>query len=79
MQVTLRKVGNSQAVIIPKAILSQLGLEDCLEMVVENNRIVLSAPKSPRVGWAMAAQAIAQQQDDQLLDFPEESEDEWVW
>lgn len=79
MQVTLRKVGNSQAVIIPKAILLQLGLEDRLEMAVENNRIVLSAPKAPRLGWAIAAQAIAQQQDDQLLDFPEESEDEWVW
>ncbi|MFA9488291.1 MULTISPECIES: AbrB/MazE/SpoVT family DNA-binding domain-containing protein [unclassified Mannheimia] len=79
MQVTLRKVGNSQAVIIPKAVLLQLGLEDRLDMKVEDNKIVLSAPKSSRAGWAVAAQQIAQHNDDQLLDFPDDIEDEWVW
>lgn len=79
MQVSLRKVGNSQAVIIPKAVLLQLGLQDKLEMKVENNQIVLSAPKSARADWAVAAQQLALQNDDQLLDFPDESEDEWVW
>ncbi|MEG9491005.1 AbrB/MazE/SpoVT family DNA-binding domain-containing protein [Mannheimia indoligenes] len=79
MQVSLRKVGNSQAVIIPKAVLLQLGLADKLEMEVQNDKIVLSAPRSSRVGWVEAAQQITQSGDDELLDFPLENEDEWVW
>lgn len=79
MQVALRKVGNSQAVIIPKAVLLQLGLADKLDMEVQDGKIVLSAPRSPRAGWAAAAQQIAQSQDDELLDFPLENEEQWVW
>lgn len=79
MQVTLRKVGNSQAVIIPKAILLQMGLPERLDMVVEENKIVLSAQKNQRLGWAAAAQQIAQSQDDEPLDFPLENDEEWVW
>lgn len=79
MQVSLRKVGNSQAVIIPKAILLQLGLANQLEMEVQEDKIILSAPKNIRNGWAAAARQIAAQGDDELLDFPMDSEDEWVW
>lgn len=79
MQVSLRKVGNSQAVIIPKAILLQLGLANQLEMEVQEDKIILSAPKNIRNGWAVAARQIAEQGDDELLDFPMDSEDEWIW
>lgn len=79
MQVALRKVGNSQAVIIPKAVLLQLGLADKLEMEVKDDKIILSVPRTPRSGWAVAAQQIAQSDDDELLDFPLENEEEWVW
>ncbi|AWW33697.1 AbrB/MazE/SpoVT family DNA-binding domain-containing protein [Mannheimia varigena] len=79
MQVSLRKVGNSQAVIIPKAILLQLGLTNQLEMEVQEDKIILSAPKNIRNGWAAAARQIAEQGDDELLDFPMDSEDEWIW
>ncbi|AHG72191.1 Transcriptional regulator/antitoxin, MazE [Mannheimia sp. USDA-ARS-USMARC-1261] len=79
MQVSLRKVGNSQAVIIPKAILLQLGLANQLEMEVQEDKIILSAPKNIRNGWAAAARQIAEQGDDELLDFPMDSEDEWIW
>lgn len=79
MQVSLRKVGNSQAVIIPKAILLQLGLANQLEMEVQEDKIILSAPKNIRNGWEAAARQIAEQGDDELLDFPMDSEDEWIW
>lgn len=41
MKATLRKMGNSQGVLIPKAIVDQLGLVSELEMTVENGAIVL--------------------------------------
>ncbi|HDL5698626.1 Growth regulator [Mannheimia haemolytica] len=79
MQVSLRKLGNSQAVIIPKAVLLQLGLGNQLEMEVKDNKIILSAPPKSRQGWALAARQISESGDDQLLDFPVDIEDEWVW
>lgn len=79
MQVALRKLGNSQAVIIPKAVLLQLGLTNHIEMAVKDNKIILSAPKKNRQGWALAACALSESGDDQLLDFPADNEEEWVW
>ena len=38
-------MGNSQGVLIPKPILAQLGLEDEVEMEVENDAIVLRKPQ----------------------------------
>ena len=44
MKATLRKMGNSQGVLIPKAIIEQLGIADALEMSVENGAVVLRPP-----------------------------------
>lgn len=81
MNITLRKVGNSHAVIIPKAVLMQLGLKDTLDMQIQDDRIVLSKPRiQVREGWEQAAKEIAQANDDELLlDLPLESGDEWIW
>jgi antitoxin MazE len=56
MKATLRRMGNSQGVLIPKAVIAQLGIEDDLEMLVENNAIVLRKPEKPaRNGWAQTS------------------------
>jgi len=61
MKTTIRRMGNSQGVLIPKPILAQLGLEDEVEMEVENDAIVLRKPqKKVRQGWSDASKAIAQ-------------------
>ena len=53
MLTTLRKLGNSQGVIIPKPLLAQVGMTGEAEMKVENGAIVLRpAKRTPRVGWA---------------------------
>lgn len=44
MKATLRKMGNSQGVLIPKAIVTQLGIVDELDMTVEDGAIVLRKP-----------------------------------
>ncbi|HSV71083.1 MAG TPA: AbrB/MazE/SpoVT family DNA-binding domain-containing protein [Methylibium sp.] len=71
MLTTLRKLGNSQGVIIPKPLLAQIGLTDEADMKVENGAIVLRpARRSPREGWAEASRAIAEAADDGLA-WPE--------
>jgi len=82
MKATLRQMGNSQGVLIPKAIIAQLGIEDDLEMLVENNVIVLRKPeKAVRKGWDDASKKVAAAGDDKLVwpAFTNEADKEWVW
>ena len=44
MKTTIRKLGNSQGVLIPKPLLAQVGLVGEAEMRVEDGALVLRAP-----------------------------------
>ena len=83
MNVTIRQIGNSQGVVIPKPLLAQLGLEGGVaEMTIEGGALVLRKPAEPaRTGWAAAAQKIAQQGDDALVmgTFGSEADADLVW
>lgn len=66
MRTALRKMGNSTGMILPKAILGQLGVETgtTMDLVVEGNRIIATPVEQPhRAGWAEAATAIAETAD----------------
>ena len=68
--VSLRQIGNSQGVVIPKPILAQLGLDAKagVEMTIEDGALVLRRPACPvRTGWAEAARRIAEAGDDELV------------
>jgi len=70
VHVSIRQIGNSQGVVIPKPVLSQLGLsrEAGAEMTIEGGALVLRRPASPvRTGWAEAARKIAGAGDDELV------------
>jgi len=82
MKTTIRKMGNSQGVIIPKPLLAQLGLHDEADMVVEKDCIVLRRPQTKvREGWAEASQRIAAAGDDALAwpEFANEGDAELKW
>lgn len=84
MEVTIRTIGNSKGVVLPKPLLAQAGLEDqaTANIVVENGSIVLSKPaKAVRAGWGEAAAAVAAQGDDALLmgDFGNVEDAELAW
>lgn len=75
-------MGNSQGVLIPKPILAQLGFEDEVDMVVEDDTLVIRKPqKKAREGWAEASQAVAAASDDALVmgEFPNADDAELVW
>lgn len=82
MQVTIRQIGNSQGVVIPKPLMAQLGLEGEAEMTIEGDALVLRKTARPaRIGWARAAMKIARHGDDQLVmgDFINQADAEWAW
>ena len=84
MQLTIRTIGNSKGVVLPKPLLAQAGLEglSTADVAVENGAIVLRKPaKALRSGWAQAAQALAAQGNEELLmgEFANEGDAELVW
>lgn len=84
MHVTIRPIGNSKGVVLPKPVLAQAGLEDATEaeMTVENGVIVLRKPAKPaREGWADAAKKLAAAGGDELVmgEFGNEGDAELVW
>lgn len=82
MKATLRKMGNSQGVLIPKAIIAQLGIDEDMDMSVENDAIVLrKADKPVRHGWFDASKKIAAAGDDVLVwpEFGNAEDAEWAW
>lgn len=62
MHITLRQIGNSLGVVIPKSFLVETGMsaETGVELTLEGAAIVLRKPSDPpRQGWGEAAQAVA--------------------
>ena len=82
MEVTIRKMGNSQGVLIPKPILAQLGLEATADLQVRDGVIEIRAiRRNPREGWAADARKLAQRGAEALV-WPEvanEGDAELVW
>ncbi|MFM7437727.1 MAG: AbrB/MazE/SpoVT family DNA-binding domain-containing protein [Snowella sp.] len=52
MLLKIVKIGNSQGITIPKAIMEQCELTDEVEATVEGKKIILSSKKGIREGWA---------------------------
>ena len=75
METTIRNIGDSKGVLLPKPLLAMAGLDEAsaVEMRVENGAIVLSKPsKAVRAGCAQAAAVLGQSQSGELLlgEFP---------
>jgi antitoxin MazE len=84
MHVSLRQIGNSQGVVIPKPVLAQLGLDAKVgvEMTIEDGALVLRRPARPaRAGWAEAARSVAEAGDDELVmgEFGNAEDSELAW
>jgi len=84
MHVAIRTIGNSKGFVLPKPILAQVGMgsDTSADLSVEDGALVLRKLKrTPRQGWAEAAQALAAQDDDALLmgEFGNAEDAELVW
>lgn len=82
MEVAIRKMGNSQGVLIPKPILAQLGLEGTADLRVCNGVIeIRPLRRDPREGWAEDARRVAAAEGDALVwpEFGNEADAELAW
>jgi antitoxin MazE len=78
------RIGNSQGVRIPKALLVETGLSGEVDMTVRDGALVIAAAGRAREGWDEAFRGMTLHGDDALLDaetpvptsFDEES---WEW
>ncbi|MEG3087363.1 AbrB/MazE/SpoVT family DNA-binding domain-containing protein [Sphingomonas sp. PB4P5] len=71
MQTALRKMGNSTGMILPRAILGQIGVTTgaAMDLRVENGRLIATPViTATRAGWAASAATIA------TSDSPEEAD-----
>ena len=76
------RIGNSRGIRVPKVLLDQAELPEEVELHAEPGRLVIQGVRRPRTGWAEAAQAMAKQGLDDLLDEPTATRfdrGEWEW
>lgn len=86
MQTALRKMGNSSGIILPKPILTALGLPTGakLDLELDDGRVIVTPVKRvPLEGWAVAAAAIGalplKEEEQDWLDISNDFDDEWTW
>lgn len=86
LQTTLRKMGNSTGLILPKAILDQLGLASGakIELHIEDGKVIAEPVKRKvREGWEEAARAIGAagltEEEREWLNMPSDFDSEWEW
>lgn len=84
MKTRIIRIGNSQGIRIPKLYLQQTGLDEEVELDVQDKEIVIRSAGHPRQGWAEAFSTMAERGDDQLLDKESNNqsgwdEAEWQW
>lgn len=83
MTTKLIKIGNSQGIRLPKALIEQAGLEGPLKLELSGNSVIIrSAKRSPREGWAEAAAELAASGEDKFDEWDCTINDfhgDWTW
>lgn len=77
IKATIVRIGNSQGIRIPKALIEQCHLQEELELEPRGDHLIVRAARQPRAGWEEAFQVMTEQEDDQLLEGDVISEDAW--
>jgi antitoxin MazE len=76
------RIGNSQGIRVPRALLEQAELPEEVELQAQPGRLIVRAARRPRAGWAEAARDMHDRGHDVLLDestTTEFDQDEWTW
>jgi antitoxin MazE len=84
MRAKIVRIGNSQGIRIPKALLERSGLADEVEIDAERDQIIIRPIRQPREGWTHAFRQMADIGDDEPVDGDLVGQtsfdrDEWQW
>ncbi|HOY66595.1 MAG TPA: AbrB/MazE/SpoVT family DNA-binding domain-containing protein [Candidatus Ozemobacteraceae bacterium] len=84
LKTNLVKIGNSQGVRLPKAVLQQIHLIDEIEIEIKRDCLVLKPANNPRAGWDEGFKKAMKAIPDSELEAWEKlqlqnDEEEWSW
>jgi antitoxin MazE len=68
MRTRLIRIGNSRGVRLPKPLIEEAGLQDEVELRVQEGVVVIAPSAKAREGWAQAARRLRERGEDRLLD-----------
>jgi antitoxin MazE len=77
MQTKLIRIGNSQGVRIPKAVIEQAHLGEDLDIEVRGETVIIRPAHCLRGGWAEAAALCHDAKSDNLADWDATAGDDW--
>ncbi len=76
------RIGNSQGIRVPRALLEQADLPEEVELQAQPGRLIVRAARRRRAGWAHAARTMHDRGHDGVLDESAPTrfeQDEWTW
>ena len=76
MKVKIRKIGNSQGIILPKIMIEKCSLKDEAELTLSGNQLIIQAPSTGRSTWEAAFEA-ALEEETNMLDEADLIQNEW--
>jgi antitoxin MazE len=76
MKSTIRRIGNSRGVIIPKSFIEECGMKEDVEIELRDKAIIIRAASELRKGWFVDAVSDANVLGSIPLD---EDSTDWVW
>jgi antitoxin MazE len=82
MQAALRKIGNSTGLIVPRALLAEIGVTSgaAMDLRVEDGRLIATPlVAAPRAGWAEGAAAVAVEDHDDWQGFANGGDADLLW
>jgi len=85
MQTSLRKMGNSTGLIVPRALLGEIGVTTgaAMDLKVEGGKLIATPIRQPRDGWAEDAERIAAlgltEEESDWLGFGNDQDSELTW
>ncbi len=74
-------IGNSKGIRIPNNIIKELGIENQIELCVDEkeSQIILKPVRKPREEWDRAFKTMAEKHDDDLIIADSIDLDAWEW
>ena len=79
MRTTIIKTGNDYSINIPPTLLVACDMDNEVELLVDNKRLIIAAYKKPRHGWFTEFKA-QEAETDAFEGLPvDEGDDDWVW
>ena len=82
VQTSLRKMGNSTGMLVPRAVLTAMGLTTgaAMDLTIEDGRLIATpVAATPRAGWAEAAAAIREDDAPEWRAFGAEDDAHLIW